>query len=292
MNPSDILLPSRSTNDIPTRPTRTVVIKLGGDVLEDPRRADVTRSIAAAVADGRQRFVLVHGGGAQVTALSARLGLETKMIAGRRVTDGATVDVLQMVLAGKLNVDLCSALLRAGVAAVGLHAGSGVIRARRRPPGVLSGAGPDPVDLGLVGDVTRFDLELLEILWNAGRVPVLYCLGLGDGGEHHGHVLNINADLASSQLAAALHAETLLAVTAVGGVRRDKDDPSTRIGRMTVAEARQAIADGIVQGGMIPKLEEAFVPLAAGVKSVQIVGPAEIAAGLKAPGTVGTVLTA
>ncbi len=272
--------------DAPTRPHRTVVIKLGGDVLEDPRRTEVARSLAAAVREGSRRFVVVHGGGAQVTALSGRLGLETRMVAGRRVTDAATIDVLQMVLAGKLNVDLCAGLQRVGVKCVGLHAGSGMIRARRRPPGVLSGAGPDPVDLGLVGDVIGFDLEVLELLWAAARVPVLSCLGL----SAEGAVLNINADLAASQLAAVLRAESLLAVTAVGGVRRDKDDPTTRIGRMTVAEAKAAITSGVVQGGMIPKLEEAFVPLAAGVGSVQILGPGEIASGLRAPGTAGTVL--
>jgi acetylglutamate kinase len=267
---------------------RAVVVKLGGDVLEDPRRGEVARSVAEAVRaqDGR-RFVLVHGGGAQVTALSAKLGLSTTMIAGRRVTDAATIDVLEYVLCGKLNVDLCSALRWAGVDAVGLHAGSGVIRAHRRPPGLLSGAGPQPVDLGLVGDVTGFDVPLIEALWSAGRVPVLSCLGFG---EVQQGLLNINADLASSQLAAALAADALLAVTAVGGVRREKDDPTTRISRLTIAEAQAAIASGVIQGGMIPKVEEAFAPLRAGVGAVQILGPGEVAVALATPGSVGTLL--
>ena len=264
-----------------------IVVKLGGDVLEGAAVATLAHDVKAALnADSARRFVLVHGGGAQVTALSARLGLETKMLGGRRVTDPPTLDVAKLVLAGRLNVDLCAALRAADVAAVGLHAGSGVIRARRRPPGVLSGAGPDPVDLGLVGDITGFDRPLLDTLWDAGRVPVLSCLGLADDAT----VLNINADLSSSQLAAALGALALVAVTLVGGVRRDKNDPATRIGRLTIAEARAAIADGTVQGGMIPKLEEAFAPLETGVGSVQIVAPGEIARGLAAPGSVGTLL--
>jgi acetylglutamate kinase len=131
-----------------------VVVKLGGDVLEDPARAEVARSLRAALDAAPARFVVVHGGGAQVTALSSRLGLETRQVGGRRITDAPTLEVLQMVVAGRLNVELCAALRRQGARAVGLHAGSGVIRARRRPPRVVSGGGPDPVDFGLVGDVT------------------------------------------------------------------------------------------------------------------------------------------
>jgi len=116
---------------------------------------------------------------------------------------------------------------------------------------------------------------------------VLSSLGL-EGGA----VLNLNADLVSSQLAATLKAGTLVAVTAVGGVRRDKDDPDSRIARLTVAEARLAIADGTVQGGMIPKLEEAFAPLQAGVARVQIVAPGELAAAVRDPGSAGTLLVA
>jgi acetylglutamate kinase len=182
-------------------------------------------------------------------------------------------------------VELCAALQARGVRAVGLHAGSGILRARKRPPRVISGAGPEPIDLGLVGDVVSFDLPLLEALWAASRVPVLSSLGL-EGGA----VLNLNADLAASQLAAVLQATSLLAVTAVGGVRRVKDDPATRIDRLTVDEARAAIASGVVQGGMIPKLEEAFVPLEAGVARVQIVAPAELAAAVRDPGSAGTLL--
>jgi len=263
----------------------TIVVKLGGDVLEGAALASVAESLRELVTETPHALAVVHGGGAQVTALAGRLGIETRMVGGRRITDAAALDVLQMVVAGKLNVELCAALQGRGVQAVGLHAGSGVLRARRRPPRVISGAGPEPIDMGLVGDVVGFDLPLLEALWAAGRVPVMSSLGL-EGGA----VLNLNADLVASQLAATLKAGSLVAVTAVGGVRRDKDDPASRIGRLTVAEARRAIADGIVQGGMIPKLEEAFVPLEAGVARVQIVAPGEIAAAVRQPGSVGTLL--
>jgi acetylglutamate kinase len=265
-----------------------VVVKLGGDVLEGEPLAAVAEALRAVLAGGTRRIAVVHGGGAQVTALSARLGVEARMIAGRRLTDRPALDVLKMVIAGRLNIDLCAALQARGVLAVGLHAGSGTLRARRRPPRVISGGGPDPVDLGLVGDVVGFDLGLLDTLWSAGRLPVISSLGLDvDAG---GEVLNLNADLVASRLAAALAASLLVAVTAVGGVRRDKDDPSSRIARLTVAEARAAIAAGVVQGGMIPKLEEAFAPLEAGVPAVQVVAPHEIAAAVRDPGSVGTLL--
>jgi acetylglutamate kinase len=261
------------------------VVKLGGDVLAGAALEVAAAEIARARAAGR-RLVVVHGGGPQTTELSRRLGLEPKIVGGRRVTDSAALDVVKMVVAGRLNVDLVAALRAVGVPALGLSGSSGVVRAHRRPPRVVSGSDGAPVDFGLVGDVEGFDLALLNAIDAAGHLPVLACLGAGPAGQ----TLNINADVVASQLAAALGASALVACTAVGGVRRDKDDPATRLGRLTVAEARAAIAGGVVQGGMIPKLEEAFAPLAAGVGAVHVVAPGEIAASLAAPGSVGTLL--
>lgn len=265
----------------------TVVVKLGGDVLEGPVLAAVAADLQAAGA-GERRLLIVHGGGPQVTALSRRLGLTPQVVGGRRVTDADTLDIVKMLIPGRLNVDLVAALRAVGVAAVGLAGSSGVVRARRRPPRVVAGAGPDPVDFGLVGDIEGFDLALLDALTTGGYWPVVATVGLDAAGQ----VLNINADVVASGLAAAASAAALVAVTAVGGVRRDKDDPATRISRLTVAEARAAIASGTVQGGMIPKLEEAFAPLGAGVPAVHIVAPGEIAASLASPGSVGTLLVA
>ena len=267
-----------------------VVVKLGGEVLAPPVLAGVAADLARALREGRaaggRRFVVVHGGGPQATALSQRLGIEPRLIGGRRVTDAATLEVIKMVVAGQLNVDLVSALRAAGVAAVGLHGVSGLVLAHRRPPRVVSGGGSEPVDFGWVGDVDGFDLPLLAAMDAAGYLPVVACIGASPGGE----VLNINADVVASQLAAAVKGAALVAVTGVGGVRRDAADAGTRIPRLTVAEARAAIADGTVRAGMIPKLEEAFAPLAAGVGAVHIVGPAEVAQSLSSPGSVGTLL--
>jgi acetylglutamate kinase len=262
------------------------IVKLGGDVLAGPALAVVAAQIARASA-GR-RLIVVHGGGPQATELGRRLGLEAQLVGGRRITDEATLDVVKMVVAGRLNVDLVAALRAAGVRAVGLAGSSGIVRGHRRPPRVVSGAGEAPVDFGLVGDVDGFDRPLLDALDDAGCLPVLACLAGGADGQ----VLNINADVVASQLAAAVGAGALVACTAVGAVRRDKDDPATRLARLTVAEARDAIRDGTVSGGMIPKLEEAFAPLAAGVGAVHVVAPSDIAAALETPGSAGTLLVA
>jgi len=143
--------------------------------------------------------------------------------------------------------------------------------------------------MGFVGDVTGFNLALLETLWTAGHVPVIACLGA----DASGGVFNINADMVGNQLAAALKAERLFLVTSAPGVLRDINDPASRIPKLTQAEARAAIADGTVSGGMIPKLEEAMAVIDQGVGAIHILG--KLAAGdlvraVREPGSVGTTL--
>jgi acetylglutamate kinase len=224
--------------------------------------------------------------------MQARLGLETRMIAGRRFTDPATLEVLEAVVAGQLNVSLCARLLSNGVMGVGLHGASGhVIQARRRPPKVMQGAGPDPIDLGLVGDVVGFNLPLLGDLFERRYVPVLACVGCDAAGQ----VLNINGDTVASQLAAALRADALVLVTSTPGVLRDVKDPGSRIGRIARPEFERMVADGTISGGMIPKLEESFGVIAQGVRSVVIVGKlaqGDLARAVLDPGSAGTVLVA
>jgi acetylglutamate kinase len=270
----------------------TIAIKLGGELLLPAASAE-----AQAIADDMRelsargdRVVLVHGGGPQATELSKRLGIEPVIIAGRRVTDAATLDVMKMTIAGRVNTELCALLSRAGVRAVGLHGASGpLIRARKRPPRVVAGGPPEPVDFGHVGDVVGFDTKLLELLGGGGYVPVLACLGCGEDGA----LYNINADVVSSQLAVAIGAARLLLVTGAPGVLRDVKDPGSRLPRLTREEARRAIADGTIQGGMIPKLEEAFGALESGVPEIQILGklgPGDLVRAATQPGSVGTVL--
>jgi acetylglutamate kinase len=271
--------------------TKTIVLKLGGEIVQSPE-LDLIASDLKELVDGFHRVAIVHGGGPQATALQKRLGLETRQIAGRRFTDPETLEVMKYVVAGQLNVDLCARLLARGVMGVGLHGASGhVIQARRRPPKPLQGAGPGPVDLGLVGDVTGFNLPLLGDLFERRYVPVLACLGC-DG---QGQVLNINGDTVASQLAGALRADALVLVTSTPGVLRDVGDPASRIPRLTRAEFEHLVADGTVSGGMLPKLEEAFAVLQGGARSVVIIGklsPGDLTRAILEPGSAGTVLLA
>ncbi|HVY44912.1 MAG TPA: acetylglutamate kinase [Minicystis sp.] len=268
----------------------TIVVKLGGEVVGSAALAPIAADVAELARAGTP-VVLVHGGGPQATKLQEALGQTPKKIAGRRVTDEATLDVMKMVVAGKLNVDLCAALLAAGARPVGLHGASALaIEATKRPPKVYPGAGPDPVDLGLVGDVVRVNLELLSTLTKGGYVPVLACLGASAAGE----VFNINADVVANRVAAELGADGLFLVSDVPGVLRDVADPSSRIPRLTPREGRALIEAGAIKAGMIPKLEESFAALAAGVHRIHVVGRlarGDLAREAREPGSVGTALT-
>lgn len=266
----------------------TIVIKTGGELAADTEQvAALGADIAALEAD----VVVVHGGGPQATELSRKLGIERHIVGGRRVTDRETLDVMKMILGGLVNVDLTAALRGAGLRTIGLSGvSSGLVEAVKRPPRVVSGGGPEPVDFGWVGDIVGVNVSLLRLLLAEGYTPVLNSLG-GDAG---GHVYNINADVAATKVAAALEADHLALLTGgVPGVLRDKDDPETRIPRLTADDARAAIADGVIVGGMIPKIEEALDVLDAGVGAIHILGalrPGDVRRALDTPGSVGTAL--
>ena len=278
-----------SASDSSSSATAPIVLKLGGEVVGGPALAPIAADVAAYAREGG-RVVIVHGGGPQASRIQRELGQTPVQVAGRRVTDTATLDVMKMVVAGKLNIDLCSALVGAGASPIGLHgASSRVIEAARRPPRVYAGAGPEPVDLGLVGDVTRVDVALLTLLVDSGFIPVLACLGCGADGQ----VYNINADAVANRVATSLGAPGLFLVSDVPGVLRDVHDPGSRIARLGVAEGQRLIASGVVTRGMIPKLEESFAALAEGVARIHVVGrlgPGDLLREIRVPGSTGTVL--
>ena len=268
-----------------------VVIKLGGEVVASAHMA----AIAADAAELRRRgdrVVFVHGGGPQATDLQKKLGQTPKIVAGRRITDADALEVMKMIVAGKVNVDACAALLAAGASPVGLHGASSLtVRAVKRPPRVVSGGGPDPIDFGHVGDVTGVNADLIGLLAGAGHIPVLACLGA----DEKGAVYNINADIVANRVAIELDAKALVLVSDVPGVLRDVSKPESRIPRLSVADGKKAIADGVVTKGMIPKLEESFAAIAQGVRAVHVVGRLErgqLAREVADPGSVGTVLVA
>lgn len=269
---------------------RWFVVKIGGELAQD--RAALARSIGTPVREllgAGVKVAVVHGAGPQANALSERLGLQPKKIAGRRITDEATLEVMKMALAGQVSVDVAAAFRIAGVPALcttGVSAG--LVEARRRPPRVITGAGPEPVDLGLVGDVTEVRVELFERLAAAGLVPVLGSLCA----DAEGGVFNINADTVATRVAAKLSAARLFLVSNVPGVLADKDDPRTRIPRLTPKDAREQIARGVIQGGMIPKVEESLAMLDEGIDAIHIVGTSPEGALLeeaRSPGSCGTV---
>jgi acetylglutamate kinase len=270
---------------------KPVVVKLGGEVVQGPHMAAIAADIAEIRASGTT-VVVVHGGGPQATDLQKKLGQTPNIIGGRRVTDADTLDVMKMIVAGKMNVDCCAARRAAGVKPVGLHgASANTVLAEKRPPKVVTGGGPDPVDFGFVGDVVGVNSELLSLLAGGGYVPVLACLGA----DAKGGVFNINADAVANQVAIRLDAQALVLVTDVPGVLRDVSDPSSRIGRLTVAEGKRAIEEGVITKGMIPKVEESFAAIAQGVRAVHVVGrlaKGDLARAVREPGSVGTVLVA
>jgi acetylglutamate kinase len=273
------------------KPTGPVVIKLGGEVVQGPHMAAIAADVAEMRAAGTP-VVIVHGGGPQATELQKRLGQTPKIVGGRRITDEETLEVIKMTVAGKVNVDLCAALIAGGAKPVGLHGASAcTVLATRRPPKMVSGGGPEPVDFGFVGDVVGVNDALIGLLVGDGFVPVIACLGA----DEKGGVYNINADAVANQVAIRLDARALVLVTDVPGVMRDLNDPSSRIGRLTLAEGKRAIEDGVVTKGMIPKLEESFAAIAQGVRAVHIVGRlsrGDLTRAVTSPGEVGTVLVA
>lgn len=249
---------------------RWFVVKIGGELAQD--QAKLAASVGNAIRvfhEAGVRVAVVHGAGPQATELQKKLGIESKMIGGRRFTDEATLSVMKMALAGQVSVDVAAAMRRARVPALcttGVSAG--LIEARRRPPSVITGAGPEPIDLGLVGDVTRVDVEAFDRIAHAGFVPVLGSIS----GDAEGNVFNINADTVATRVAAQLKAAKLFLVSNVPGVLRDKNDPKTRIPRLTPKEAKAQITSGVIQGGMIPKVEESLLMLDEGIEAIHIVG--------------------
>jgi acetylglutamate kinase len=264
------------------------VVKLGGEVIRGARLPLIAGQIAdffAADTSG-SRVVIVHGGGPQTSALQKALGQAPSIVGGRRITDAAALEAIKMAVAGVANVDLCAALYGVGLQPVGLNgASSGTIRAVKRPPRIVTGAGPDPVDFGHVGDVVGVNRDLLEHLLEAGYVPVIACLGADEGGR----VFNINADIVATRTAAELGAQDLFLLMDVPGVLLSRDDPGSRVPHLTIAEARELIRGGIVAGGMIVKLEESFAALEHGVQRVHLLNDG-LGQAARAPGSVGTLL--
>ncbi len=265
------------------------VVKVGGDVLQGEIERNGIAANVKDLVDAGWRVVLLHGGGPQVNELQEKHGLVPNKVAGRRITSQADLLVVKQAICGEVNVSLAQELQQVGINAFACNGASGkLITASKRPPRVMSGAGDQPIDFGEVGDVVNVNADLLNNLTELGLVPVIATLGVE---ENSGRIFNINADTTVVQIAKALQADLLLLTTAVGAIYRDLDQPETRISQINVQQANDLISEGVIQGGMIPKVEEAISVLNDGVKNIAIVGPQikgafiDVAAGKGSKGT-------
>lgn len=246
------------------------VVKLGGDVLNDAEVLDQVTAQLALLSSLSIRLVVVHGGGPQATALTQRLGQVPEIVAGRRVTDDAALEVAKMVYAGQLNTDLISALREHRVQAVGLSGvDADLITAHRRPPVVVvdDSGRSRTVDFGHVGDLDRVDPRVLHTLMDARFVPVVASLA----GDDEGNVYNVNADTVAESLATALQAQKLIFLTGAPGVLRDRNDPATLVTFADPDDLGELMRSGALAGGMRPKVEACIRAATSGVERTHIV---------------------
>jgi len=245
---------------------RTLVVKYGGHAMGDAERAaEFARDIVLLRLIGINP-VVVHGGGPQIGQMLERLNIRSEFVAGLRVTDAPTVEVVEMVLSGSINKQIVAAIVRAGGLAAGISGKDANLIVARR----LTRTERDPdsniervVDLGLVGEPMRIDRTVIDALLARGIIPVIAPLGVGEDGQTY----NINADTAAGAIAAGLGAMRLYLLTDVEGVL---DGSGQLIRQMPAAQARELIASGVARGGMIPKLETCLQALAGGVEAAVI----------------------
>lgn len=241
---------------IQTYEGKTFVIKYGGAAMTDPLLKETFGKDVTILRKIGINIVIVHGGGKEITDIAKKLGIETKFVDGQRYTDEKMVEVVQMVLAGKINKEIVNLINRNDGGAIGL---SGVDNMLLCAEKLVEGE----VDLGLVGKVTSVNVPFIELLLKNGMMPVIAPVGVGSDGTTY----NVNADLAAGAIASALKAEKLVYLSDIEGIVINKK----RISTLTETEAGPLIEQGAIFGGMIPKVQSAFKTLNDGVKKVHIV---------------------
>mgnify|MGYP004487356475 FL=1 len=241
---------------------KTVVVKYGGNAMlnEDLKQA-VMKDIVLLNTIG-VKVVLVHGGGPEINKMLERVGKESKFINGLRYTDKETMEIVQMVLTGKLNKAIVGILLQEGGRAVGISGvDSGLLRAKK--------IDRDGKDLGFVGEVTKVHPEIINDLLEKDFIPVISTVAIGETGDQS--LYNINADTAAAKIAVALKAEKFVQLTNVAGVLKDVNDPKSLITRIPIPTVPQLIENGTIAGGMIPKVECCMIALKGGVPRTHII---------------------
>lgn len=236
---------------------KVIVVKYGGNaMINDELKRAVMGDVALLSLIGI-KVVLVHGGGPEISDMLKRVGKKSEFKNGLRVTDAETAEIVQMVLAGKINKNLVNLLQSIGGKAIGLSGADGqLIKAKKTDE-----------ELGFVGDITDINIQPILDLLSHGYIPVVSTVGF----DSEGNTYNINADTAAAAIAGALQAESLISMTDIAGLLRDKDDESSLISKVNICEAPQLVKDGVISGGMIPKVECCIEAMRRGVKRVFII---------------------
>jgi len=247
---------------------KTIVIKYGGHAMINNELKEAVLTDVVLMKYVGIQPVIVHGGGPEITGMLKRVGIESQFVDGLRVTDGENMEIVEMVLAGKINKDIVAQLNRIGGRAVGLSGKDAnlfqavkKLHKMRTPDG-----GEEMADIGFVGDISRVNPELVATAIAEGYIPVVAPVAVGAAGESY----NVNADYAAGRLAVALGADKLIILTDVEGIMADRSDPHSIISMLRVHEVPGLIRQGIIDGGMIPKVECCLDALAGGVKSTHI----------------------
>ena len=236
---------------------KIIVVKYGGNAMINEELKDAVMGDIVLLSLIGIKVVLVHGGGPEITEMFSRVGKKTEFVNGLRVTDKDSVELVQMVLAGKINKNLVNLIQNKGGKSIGLCGLDGhMIKAQ-----MLDGR------LGYVGEITDVNVEPIHDLLEKGYIPVISTVGCDDDGNTY----NINADTAAARIAGALGAESLISMTDIEGILRDKNDPSTLISQIYVSEAPQLVREGVISGGMIPKVNCSIEAIRRGVGKVFII---------------------
>ena len=240
---------------------KTVVIKYGGNAMVDEQLTNKILQDVTLLKYVGVNPILVHGGGPDINAALKKMDVKSQFHNGLRITDGETMEVVQMVLAGKLNKNIVSALGRLGGKAIGLCGkDAGLLEVVKKP------VTKDGVDLGFVGNIVKVNVKLLQLLSQDEYIPVIAPVGVDKEGQSY----NINADTVASEIASALKAEKLMFLTDVDGIRMDPADPRTLISAISVSEIEELISSGVITGGMIPKVQGCVNAVVNGVNRVHI----------------------
>jgi len=237
---------------------KTIVVKYGGSaMIDDELKKNVIEDVALLKLVGFKP-IIVHGGGKEISRWVDKVGMETHFVNGLRVTDADTMELAEMVLA-KVNKDLVAKVQALGVKAAGISGkDGGLLTTKKKCPG--------GEDIGFVGDVTKVDVKIIEDLMENDFLPIIFPIGMDENGVTY----NINADDAASAIATALKAEKLAFLSDVEGVRKDPEDPESVISELYITEAEDLIKEGIISGGMLPKIENCIDAINKGVSRVHI----------------------